>query len=282
MSKWGVRLMNSKPRAGPKVLADMLLAWRKRRWRSKNQRITLSGGPSNGALPFDNFADPLAGRRFAIRFKQGRESVPGPASRLRLKRTAEMIAKSTLEHRTLPYAEFILRPHPDCPSRAVRSIAVTARRDTDMLSLTYRVTGAIDNVLWPASAEPAFTDELWRHSCFEAFVGDEGTPRYVELNIAPSTEWAAYDFDDHRTGMRRASGVAVSGVVWQPAADVAELRATASLPGLAAANWDVALTTVIEERDGTKSFWALAHPAGPEDFHNRDCFTARLAAPSGA
>ena len=54
MSKWGVRLMNSKPRAGPRVLADMLLAWRKRRWRSKNQRITLSGGLSKGILPFDN------------------------------------------------------------------------------------------------------------------------------------------------------------------------------------------------------------------------------------
>ncbi|CUS46060.1 MAG: DOMON-like domain-containing protein [Pseudomonadota bacterium] len=178
--------------------------------------------------------------------------------------------------------EFTLQPHPDCPSRAVRSIAVTARRDGDRLSLTYRVTGAIDDVLWPAPAEPAFADELWRHSCFEAFVGQEGAPRYVELNIAPSTRWAAYDFDDHRTGMRRAAGATVTEVVWLPGADVAELRATADLPGLAGADWDVALTTVIEERDGTKSFWALAHLAGPEDFHARDCFTARLAAPTAS
>ena len=172
-----------------------------------------------------------------------------------------------------------LVPHPDCPSNAVRSIAVAARRDGDRLSLTYRVTGAIGDVLWPVPMTPGFRDELWRHSCFEAFVGDEGTSRYVELNIAPSTEWAAYDFDDHRTGMRRAAGAAVRDVVWRPEEDVAELRATADLPGLADVDWDLALTTVIEERDGTKSFWALAHPAGPEDFHDRDCFTARLAAP---
>jgi hypothetical protein len=182
----------------------------------------------------------------------------------------------------LPDAEYSLQPHPECPSNAVRSITVTVRRDGGTLRLSYRVTGAIGDVLWPVPAEPVFTDELWRHSCFEAFVGDEGTPRYVELNIAPSGQWAAYDFDDHRMGMRRADGAAVSAVVWQPGADVAELHATADLSGLRDADWDVALTTVIEERDGTKSFWALAHPPGPEDFHARDCFTARLAAPTAS
>ena len=36
------------------------------------------------------------------------------------------------------------------------------------------------------------------------------------------------------------------------------------------------LTAVIEEEGGHKSFWALAHPDGPPDFHNRDCFVAHL------
>ena len=40
------------------------------------------------------------------------------------------------------------------------------------------------------------------------------------------------------------------------------------------------LSAVIEAMDGTKSYWALAHAPGPPDFHNRDCFTARLAAPT--
>ena len=35
---------------------------------------------------------------------------------------------------------------------------------------------------------------------------------------------------------------------------------------------------VLEEQDGTKSYWALAHPAGDKpDFHAADCFAARLA-----
>jgi len=32
-----------------------------------------------------------------------------------------------------------------------------------------------------------------------------------------------------------------------------------------------------EERDGTKSYWALAHPGGDKpDFHDPSCFTAHL------
>jgi len=34
---------------------------------------------------------------------------------------------------------------------------------------------------------------------------------------------------------------------------------------------------VIEEKDGAKSYWALAHPPGAPDFHHRDCFAIELA-----
>ncbi|MEO7634103.1 MAG: hypothetical protein ABIS38_00470 [Sphingomicrobium sp.] len=36
--------------------------------------------------------------------------------------------------------------------------------------------------------------------------------------------------------------------------------------------WDIGLSAVIEEQDGAKSYWALAHGPGPPDFHNRACF----------
>lgn len=43
-----------------------------------------------------------------------------------------------------------------------------------------------------------------------------------------------------------------------------------------ALGWDIGLSAVIEEIDGTKSYWALAHPDGPPDFHDPTCFIARL------
>jgi hypothetical protein len=40
--------------------------------------------------------------------------------------------------------------------------------------------------------------------------------------------------------------------------------------------WDLGLSAVLEEKDGTKSYWALAHPAEKPDFHARNCFVAKL------
>ena len=40
----------------------------------------------------------------------------------------------------------------------------------------------------------------------------------------------------------------------------------------------IALSAVIEETDGTKSYWALRHPPGPPDFHHPDCFALRIPA----
>ena len=42
--------------------------------------------------------------------------------------------------------------------------------------------------------------------------------------------------------------------------------------------WRLGLSVILQEQDGTKSYWALAH-ADPDkpDFHAADCFVAKLA-----
>jgi hypothetical protein len=42
-------------------------------------------------------------------------------------------------------------------------------------------------------------------------------------------------------------------------------------------SWHLGLSAILEERDGTKSYWAIAHPDGEKpDFHDPACFAARL------
>ena len=50
----------------------------------------------------------------------------------------------------------------------------------------------------------------------------------------------------------------------------------ASIAVPADSNWELGLSAVLEEKDGTKSYWALAHPAEKPDFHAPDCFVAKL------
>ena len=43
-------------------------------------------------------------------------------------------------------------------------------------------------------------DNLWRHTCFEVFLGRPGAKGYWELNIAPNGDWNLYQFSDYRSG----------------------------------------------------------------------------------
>ena len=104
-----------------------------------------------------------------------------------------------------------------------------------------------------------------------------GGAAYFEFNLSPSTEWAAYAFDGYRAGMRDLA-MPAPRIGW----DGAGLRAALDLSGLPPPPWRVGLSAVIEETDGTKSWWALAHPVGKPDFHHPDCFVLEVPAANAA
>ena len=95
-----------------------------------------------------------------------------------------------------------LKVHPDSLCSAVTHIEVEIMRPcAGSLVLSYLVTGRIGDLGIPAAVAAARTDELWRHTCFEAFVRTSPGPAYYEFNFAPSTQWAAYRFDSYRSGI---------------------------------------------------------------------------------
>ena len=42
---------------------------------------------------------------------------------------------------------------------------------------------------------------MWKQDLFRGIRGGRGRG-YIELNFSPSSQWAAYRFDDYRSGMR--------------------------------------------------------------------------------
>lgn len=165
---------------------------------------------------------------------------------------------------------------------AASSIAVDVVRHPGHIALTYRVIGNIGALLLPSFGASGRTDELWKHTCFEAFIRPLPGDAYFEFNFSPSTQWAAYGFTRTREGMHNAEA-APERIAAEQGADLYTLDVLVDLTGnLALADsdtpWRLNLSAVIEETNGRKSYWALAHPADKPDFHNPDCFVLELPA----
>jgi len=127
----------------------------------------------------------------------------------------------------------------------------------------------------PEPGEPQRMDDLWKTTCFEAFLRAAGEEAYREWNFSPSGNWAAYDFSSCREGKTDPDVAAPyvrieDNMTWW--AMGATFTADADI------DWSLGLSAVLEEKDGTKSYWALAHGEGSKpDFHDPACFTAHLS-----
>jgi hypothetical protein len=170
-----------------------------------------------------------------------------------------------------------LRLHPDSHCAAATRIeADVVRPHPGSLILSYVVSGRISDLRLPPIVAAARADELWRHTCFEAFVRPSTGSAYYEFNFSPSTQWAAYQFSGYRSGMRVATEIAAPRIDVRSTAGSYTLQAALELDGLSPPS-RIGLSAVLEETNGRKSYWALAHPPGKADFHHADCFALELS-----
>jgi hypothetical protein len=181
-----------------------------------------------------------------------------------------------------------LIPHPAHPPKAIESVEVEFwMTDTDDILLRYLVRGS--GLLLPDWQTPRRADELWMTTCFEMFLmPDDGGDAYFEFNFSPSARWAAYAFNGYRAAMRDLAVTIEPHIEREPELEPEDgephyaLEADVDFSEIPPGALKVGLTAVIEEKDGTKSYWALAHPSPEPDFHHTDSFTLELPAASAA
>jgi hypothetical protein len=176
----------------------------------------------------------------------------------------------------------LLKLHPDsCCFAAARIEVKVDRPRADGLTLSYIVTGKMSDVRMPPVVAAARGDELWRQTCFEAFISASSSSEYYEFNFAPSTQWAAYRFSSYRSGKRVAAEISAPPIEVQWSPDCYTLQASLELDNLAGLphkdSWRLGLSALLEDTSGRKSYWALAHPPGKPDFHHVDCFAYELS-----
>lgn len=142
----------------------------------------------------------------------------------------------------------------------------------------YHVQGDIGRLRIPDAVAPGRRDELWRHTCFEAFVmGADGS--YCEFNFSPSRQWAAYRFDSYRRAMSELPLQTMPRIETETMEDGFALDAIVPLAlheDTVAGRSRLAIAAVLECTDGRLTYWALAHPVAKPDFHHEDGFIAAL------
>jgi hypothetical protein len=168
----------------------------------------------------------------------------------------------------------LLKIHPHKPSRAAIQIeaAITHPRSY-CLELAYGITGQLEELSLPPIATSQRADELWRHTCFEAFIQTTHS-EYYEFNFAPTTAWSAYRFTGYRRGKSFAA-IPIPAISVRSDPDRYYLQVSLQLDSLYLPEqpaWHVGLSAVIEDKGGHLSYWALFHASDKPDFHRSESF----------
>jgi hypothetical protein len=179
----------------------------------------------------------------------------------------------------------VLTAHPSTPSDAVRSLGVQLRaEEPGILVFQYSLDADMSRVRVPLSGAGGRVDDLWKHTCFEAFVAPAdgpGYPGYHEFNFSPSFDWAIYRFSAYREGMSPAEIGRAPEISVRRGDDGLELQSAVRLGHLAdlrdARHFRIALAAVIEDGNGRLSYWGLRHPPGKPDFHHPNGFALEVA-----
>jgi hypothetical protein len=171
--------------------------------------------------------------------------------------------------------------HPSTSPGAARGVAARVRRTSaDVLGLSFLLDGDLARLVIPPPSAPHRGARLWEHTCFEAFIGVQGSPAYHELNLSPSGAYAVYAFTRYREGVPLADEEAVQRVSVRRLGDRLVLGTVVALGRLAAAYVEsplrLGLAAVVEGQGGALSYWALRHPPGRPDFHHADAFALAL------
>ena len=175
-----------------------------------------------------------------------------------------------------------LRLHPNSLSFAATQLEVEVSRPRNStLLLSYAVTGRMRDLQLPPVVATTRADELWRHTCFEAFVAAADAPGYHEFNFSPSHDWAIYRFSAYREGMSPAEIGRDPEISVRQGDDGLELQSVVHLGHLAdlrdARHVRIALAAVIEDENGRLSYWGLRHPPGKPDFHHPNGFALKVS-----
>ncbi len=174
-------------------------------------------------------------------------------------------------------AKFTLIPF-DTSSSPNINLEAEINQNDESLFISFRINKGVELIdLGSTSPNKKRIQKLWEKTCFEFFIKNQNG-EYLEFNFSPSFEWNCFSFKTLR-------GPLVEWELMQtPATDillsldnfflVTELKKIFFPKGFfeADSQCEISLTSVIKDRQGSISYWALAHKESRPNFHDYKTF----------
>lgn len=154
------------------------------------------------------------------------------------------------------------------------SIQVKLHDSADAFFVSYRLTGDIANLDLGEKPHHARVIKLWEKTCFELFIKNE-RDEYIEFNFSPVFEWNCFFFK--RKGDALAEWQNIERVnmdilhsmdVFQVIAEIKKDIFPAGFLNKSNKGLSAGITSVIKEKNGQISYWALSHHDQRPNFHD--------------
>ncbi|MEH2193278.1 MAG: DOMON-like domain-containing protein [Nostoc sp.] len=174
---------------------------------------------------------------------------------------------------------FSLQPFSSNESPPNLTIAGNIARNGNKLAICYMLEGDLKEItIFHPSNTPSRKHELWKETCFEFFLGINNSVQYWEFNLSPAGHWNVYRLDGYRQGMQEETAFEKLQFDVQNQGEGLALVLDLDFGKIISVEQaiEVGITTVVKDRGGEVTYWALTHRGAEADFHLRDSFIIKL------
>jgi len=161
-----------------------------------------------------------------------------------------------MKHQLIPYKK----------SSNIKIIS-TLKQNKNLLHLTFKVSGDLENYKLPKTKKEERKDELWRESCFELFLATEEDEAYYEFNFSPTLAWNVYRLEYYRAEPKMIDEVELVEFEVKQTKETLFIEIILDVQTLKFNSYNLA--TILLNNQEEREFWSLKAKGDTPDFHSR-------------
>lgn len=141
------------------------------------------------------------------------------------------------------------------------------------LFISYKMTGNLASIdLGDEDPKHARVIKLWEKSCFELFIKNQNDS-YIEFNFSPEFEWNAFFFEKKGDALKEFVKIDKLKIDILLSKDVFQLIVEIDKGKFPTGFFEgqehlAGITSVIKDKSGSLSYWALSHEDTRPNFHD--------------